>query len=461
MVIFKRMKLKQRFLLNILTMVVLVMVSLIGVISYNVRKVTMEESQKLVTEITKTEAAKIDNIIENSINVTSSLATIFGNMRLFNQSTRESLISMLSSTLQNNNELLGVWSIWEKDALDSRDMEYVNKPGHDSTGRFVAYYHRDNGAPVLDSCVDYQTDNENGAYYFKPFKSGRVTIVGPFDYNLGNKKVTMISVCHPIKVNGITVGVVGVDITLDTLIDHIKNLTILGTGTAILFTNDGTIVASKNPDLIGKNISSLPQIKDKELIIENIKKGKEFTLLDYSITLKDNTYKIHIPLTFHNKDIAAWSLATTVPVTTMMEESRRITILIIITSIIGLLIIGTLVYFFTDKIVTPIKKVADSLKQISNLDYSENIYIQYTSNREDEITMMIESLTEVKETIIKLLSLLKTKSKDLSSSSQTLAAISEESVASIEEIKASIDKVKQLTDDNLEGTKNLLLIIFP
>ena len=51
---------------------------------------------------------------------------------------RTALSAMLRSVLVGNKDFLAVWTVYEPDALDGRDRDFVDAPGSNEKGRFTA-----------------------------------------------------------------------------------------------------------------------------------------------------------------------------------------------------------------------------------------------------------------------------------------------------------------------------------
>ena len=71
------------------------------------------------------------------------LRSISENLAVFkNQLDRNSVNKMLTTTLVNNPEFFATYTLWEPNAFDGQDQQFVNKEGHDRTGRFIPYWTR-------------------------------------------------------------------------------------------------------------------------------------------------------------------------------------------------------------------------------------------------------------------------------------------------------------------------------
>src|ERR1700761_8234794 len=77
-----------------------------------------------------------------SLAVARELAAAFSALRTVGVADRALYNGILRAALERHPEFWGVWSIWEPDALDGRDRDFVNREGHDDTGRFVPLWNR-------------------------------------------------------------------------------------------------------------------------------------------------------------------------------------------------------------------------------------------------------------------------------------------------------------------------------
>lgn len=142
--------------------------------------------------------------------------------------------------------------MWEPNALDGRDNEFINfNDYYDETGRFATYWYRDNGKVVGDYNDDYEVD-----YYVIPKETKEETILEPYYDDINDKNVLMTSTIVPIIVEGEFLGVVGIDISLDSLQEKSEEITFYDTGYISIVSNNGVYVAHKEDNHIGKDIGN-------------------------------------------------------------------------------------------------------------------------------------------------------------------------------------------------------------
>ncbi|KFC68425.1 putative chemotaxis transducer [Devosia sp. LC5] len=161
--------------------------------------------------------------------------------------------ALLQHTLKRNPSLLGVWSGWEPNALDGRDVDFANRPGHDATGRYVPYWNRGSGEIANEPLTGYD-DPVAGAYYQRPKAEGRMVAIDPYLYAVGGKDVLIMSFGAPIMVGGTYMGTGGVDLSLAELNARLAEIKPMGTGTVVVLTAAGMVVAHPDPTLIGQTL---------------------------------------------------------------------------------------------------------------------------------------------------------------------------------------------------------------
>jgi PAS domain S-box-containing protein len=145
---------------------------------------------------------------------------------------------VLRNTLAKNDRFQAVWCVFGPGKFDSKDEEYKNYETSGITGQYTPWFFRDNetGEIMDDFCTDI-----GGDYFMTPYTSGEEFIDAP-----SNDEGTMIlGLCIPIKVNGETLGVIGVDLRLKTFSDMLAGIDFFETGYAMFLDPDTLIAADK------------------------------------------------------------------------------------------------------------------------------------------------------------------------------------------------------------------------
>ncbi len=151
-------------------------------------------------------------VLINLISQTRLLARTLGGLAALGIGNRDVYSEVLRLALQAAPEAYGTWCVWEPGALDGRDHEFRNRPGHDDTGRYVPFWFNASGRPKLEPNTNYQHPGI-GDYYIIPKETLRERTVrlSPYVDCSGRRH---LFTCHtvPLIHDGNFLGVVGMDV---------------------------------------------------------------------------------------------------------------------------------------------------------------------------------------------------------------------------------------------------------
>ena len=152
-----------------------------------------------------------------AVNRAGHLALVFSSLKALGLIDRDLFNEIMRGVLLANPHLLGVWTVWEPNALDGRDRLYAGTPGHDMSGRFVPFWHRYGGKVRLEANIDY--DKPGSEWYFAPARRREEVVIDPYEYPVAGKTLLVSSSAAPIFHGGKCAGVVGFDIDMDWLFE--------------------------------------------------------------------------------------------------------------------------------------------------------------------------------------------------------------------------------------------------
>ena len=142
---------------------------------------------------------------------TRTLGRTLSGMAELGVSSRETYDEVLRQTLRSTPDAYGTWTVWEPGALDGRDQKFRNKPGHDSSGRYVPFWFKDGTQIALEPNTNYERPGI-GNYYLIPRQTGgeRTVLLSPYLHLSGHKHFLT---CHivPLILRDRFVGVAGID----------------------------------------------------------------------------------------------------------------------------------------------------------------------------------------------------------------------------------------------------------
>jgi hypothetical protein len=144
------------------------------------------------------------------------LADTLSALKLLGVTDRSVFDRILRTTLEQHTGYLGFWSVWEPNALDGRDHEFVNRSGHDDTGRYIPFWNRGSGSITLEPNQYYETPGV-GEFYLRPRREGRETVIEPYEYPVAGESRFITTQVAPIIVDGRCVGAAGLDIAVEDI----------------------------------------------------------------------------------------------------------------------------------------------------------------------------------------------------------------------------------------------------
>jgi len=344
---------------------------------------------------------------------------------------------MLKVIVSENPEYVGVWAVFDPNALDGLDTANIGTPGSDSAGRFVSYWTNNDGLIELNPLTNY----ENAEYYTVPYKTGKESVAEPYYENVGGKKTLITSVCIPIIRFGRVIGVTGIDLELTEIQEMVSAIKPFGSGNAGLYSPSGMILSDVDSGKLGKNIKDvLKNMYGDQMntLLSSIKSGAKFFNIFYSGDHKANILAVTNPF-FIGGDESAWSAVTIVLEATIMAEVRQMTMVLIILGVLILAVITVIILFISKSITAPLKLMENVFEFIGNGDFTHSL--EAKSN--DEIGNITRSLNNTLEKIKGLIGTIKEESVELSQIGTELSANMNETAAAVNEINANIQSIKE------------------
>ena len=119
----------------------------------------------------------------------------------------------------------------------------------------------------LDARTLDPDDTEHTTWYYTPVKRGRPTWVGPYSAHfLGEMQICSYVV--PIYKSGALIGVLGMDISVETITEQVEDIRVYETGFAALFSDDHRVIY--HPEMEYNAIPVIPDVPNaQELLTQN------------------------------------------------------------------------------------------------------------------------------------------------------------------------------------------------
>jgi len=298
----------------------------------------------------------------------------------------------------------------------------------------------------------YKVNNDDD-WYIIPKKTKRNHLTEPYKWTYPGEteEREMISLSHPIFINGVFVGVLGLDMELDVLrkefFSDMQNN--MAGSYVVLVSNEGKIVAHPKPEMLFTQVDTDTPEKDREELKEAIEKGK-YHLVTRPEENGDNTIFSYVPMQPEGLEVP-WSVGYVVPHSVLRGEELTIRY----KTIAGLVIIDILWGIFLIWLMSNVfGNITRTVATISKMTEGDgDLTIRLEAKGKDEIGRMS---TELNIFIEKLHSAIKTtqqETKNLLNESKTLHGLSQQISNSAKDMLVQSESVSRITEVTSENAK--------
>lgn len=233
----------------------------------------------------------------------------------------------------------------------------------------------------------YEKDDlEHVGWYYIPVENKAPLWMDPY-FN-ANVNIYMISYVIPIYVDGVSVGIIGMDIDFSQITDIADNTTTFDTGYSFITNSAGSVMHHKEIEtgtsLAEYNNGELASVNDFIADTSNINSTFKY---NYNGTSK---YLSFFPLN------NGMNLILTAPLTEIKANANTLTLQIVGFLVIGFVISAILGIFIGSSIANPIIKITDIIKQTSKLNFHKTAHGEALVKRKDETGTMAKAVSEMR-----------------------------------------------------------------
>jgi methyl-accepting chemotaxis protein len=377
----------------------------------------------------------MQNRYENYLSTAKTLAEIMNSYeKIPAEDRRERYDNTILSIMESNPNFMGMFSIWNPNAIDGDDAAYVSDPGSDSTGRYMPWYSRRRGSLEKRSLSEYEQYNDVAAN----IGNAKPVLSAPYWSTMAGNQIFAVRLCYPIITDSGIVGRVGIMVDLTPSSETIVQIQPYGTGRAVMYATDGTITAHYNPSMVGKKISDPESVSilGQDAVndtLETLRTGRPHS--------GHNSGRIFESYPFYVGGVEnAWTILSSVPEKDVLAAVNRLTRVALMIIAVAIVITGVVIFFVAGTIAKPIVNVTLTLKDISEGegDLTKTIDV----NSRDEIGDLAKYFNQTLEKIRALVVIIKRQAVSLFDIGNELASNMTETAAAINEITSNIQSIK-------------------
>lgn len=380
-----RLKLRHKIQFIITTLSVLVFTGAISYIAYKDRSTAYVTQTRLIEAQTEKYANQIGSLINEDFAVVRTLSQIFKTYKFLPKDEYQKLINKIYDyVFLGNPDFYQLWDSWELNVIDSA----WDKP----TGRITNTRVRENGE--MTRLRDIRSLNGDNEYYAKDKALQRELIselyADAFTENKAEQKL-MTTYESPIMDNKTFLGIIGVDVTLDRfqqIVNQIKIKNLEGSY-AFLITHNGKYAGHPENAKLNTYVEANPT-SDKDFnLYQKMKLGESFSIID----VRDDNPRFvsYQPIKISRTD-TYWYLGITVPQTSIIKQVNYNLYVSIIVGLLGLILLGLVIYFVSMNITRPINAVTNQLHKLAKGEIRTKNQLKLQTG--DEIEEMAEALNK-------------------------------------------------------------------
>lgn len=283
--------------------------------------------EERVTALAQFSAVHLQKELEKPLDIAKHLASL--GVQATDQTSRglplsrADLPDVIRSVMERHPALLGAYYGFEPNAYLDDDAEYSGQSGHDSSGRFIPYWFRnENGSLGHDILVGMESEKRSesgvreGEYYLCPKERKTSCLPDPYIYEIAGKPVMMASFTAPILSGDRFLGIAGADLSVDFIQKMLTNTNqslYQGAGTMAIVSTNGSLVAyTADSSKIGEQASKHVQSKD-------LAAGQT----SYSINQERGMIELTLPFAVADTP-ARWKLSIQIPLEVALRDAIKL-----------------------------------------------------------------------------------------------------------------------------------------
>jgi methyl-accepting chemotaxis protein len=289
---------------------------------------------------------------------------------------RTHLFQLMQAQVNATPEILGIAVAFDKDKLDNADRAAINAPDHagNEVGRFAAFASSKENFTIPEA--DLVDDGDATKLWFNcPKKTQKTCVIEPYTYPLNGVPTLMSSIAMPMIDKGQVIGVISIDLTLESLqsLAIQASLSLYEGQSQVTFVSASGIIAGKSnaADALGKALKTVEPVRTTTTIEQARKDGSSVTE-----NTSDGELMIAVPFS-PVQGASPWQVIISVPEATLMAPAQELQQTLQQFNAEGIgkqIIIGssvaiaglTLMWLLAASISKPIIRVSSMLENIAN-----------------------------------------------------------------------------------------------
>ena len=438
-----RLSIRQKHLVLILPTVAVIYMAIVGYILFKTAQNMMDDAERNTRTEAQLAASQLSNLFNTEMARVTVLAQSMGTFHSMPASEWQRTFSnMLYEVKQQQPHVYSLWMGIEFSA-------YV--PGYVGPGRRQMSVWVEEGE-LQTLSVEKGTEGDTKLYATLRGTNAPQFLEPYLDEGAGvRERIMMVSFCVPIRdQNGQFAGVMGSDIGLTQLQKLVENFTELKGNQAFVVSHGGIIAAHPNSLFINTTIDvTFPDETKEHNLLQIVAEGQEYSYT--SSNAAGRCLMCYSPITVDGID-SPWSLAIAVPLDMIWAKTKRTVKFALFFSLIGLVLLVTVILLVSNGISRPVASVTNSLNILADGQIAHEVEVLQTG---DELEVMTHAAKKIRDSLNNIVHQLNADVVNLTEGSTRLDGIAQsvsqgalQQAASVEEISSSMEEMASNIQQN-------------
>jgi methyl-accepting chemotaxis protein len=415
--LLKKYSLKLRMIMMICSVSLVTFVMVIAYTAQEARSMATEDATDRAYEILARYANLIKGEIDLSFAASRQTANVITGMTdKTPPPDKETVTNLLRRVFEGNDDLFSVWLILEPDFIADFESPSESTGSRSSGKLFSPRWTKVDGRSVLGRYEDFEENAPDENLFQRTVETGEELLTEPFKRDIDGETRYLITVTAPILKGSRTIGMIGIDLSLEKFIrmtEEVNNTgTLWNTGYFSVVSNKMLYAAHPKRERITNPV--LKTDPWSEPLVENVLRGEPFEVGSMSRTTGKFSKRMSAPIQLGNST-TPWAVWVTIPMDQVLARANNVTWNSVFIGIFATFLMVAVVYGIANSITNPLMRIAGGLGDSS-----------------DQV---------------------KTASDEVASSSQNLAEGASRQAAGIEETSSSLEELSAMTKQNAQNAE--------
>ena len=387
--------------INVKIVLPLFLVIAIGISALNYTVVRLFRNQyealsaNYIDALTTDYSDRIGHVFSSTLSMAKSLSLSVENTMRKN-GARQDVLDLVSATLKNDSELVGIGVGFEPNAFDGRDSENIGQTHSDDTGRFVPYTFVENGTISHVILEGYDDTGEDSSWYTVPKATHKTYVTDPYWYNIGNEQSLIFTCVSPIlDADGSFIAMAGFDIPVNTLASIVQDVKLFETGHIVLVSPNGMIAYHPNTSIEGQHIAdyldnSIMASLNRAAVSGKNSSSRLESVVGISKLTKETVQCTIVPIQVGESG-DPWLVISIVPQAEITQVIRSTAVVAITIGLIaGMVILFVITLMIRAIVLRPIRKAKKATDQMTE----GSLDIRIGVKTEDELGLLMKNIEE-------------------------------------------------------------------